>query len=336
MTRRGTSKGTPKADKLAQLIQAEAAKMHPAAVATIDSTVPEHQQILEAITQARDTWNNDGIELAYQMARGHTAGIWSKFKGHENEDDFWMDVLGLAPRTVDRMIAVGSLIDKLPEPDRPHAKVALAAIGLHKAEIVRPMILEAIDKAQKTDAPAVIHWREWTDKAASAAEPKLQEIVGQARGIRRVGSGTTAPNGRGNRAGGRQAEDPFLTYLANKMPTQELKDQLLETFSYGYRLANTDSTVAVLIALVQEMHLTWKQMVEAEAAPQTAAQAPDIIEIPPETPAVEPEAEGGGPIGEDIAGAAVDEMPDPDAVDDESEVELADEDADVSEELRGS
>lgn len=332
MSARGSSKASKNGNKLAELVRAEEARSTPTAV-VIDPSLPEHEQIRAAIIAAREVWSVDSIELAYQMARGHVAGIWSKFKTpkYEREDDFWVDLLGIAPRTIDRMIGVGLLIDKLPEPDRPHIKAALAQIGFHKADIIRPMLIAKIEEATKTEAPAVVHWREWTDKAAATPEPKLQEIVGQARGIRRVGSGTTAgpTGGRGGRAQGRQAEDPLLTYIANKMPTQELKDQTLEVFAFGYEITGSDQAVAVLIALVQEAYTPWKHEVDNMRAQAAQAQAPPpIIDLDTDVEVVEvvdsATADTPPPIGDPTEG-------DPDA---DAELTLEDE-VDADAEHRG-
>jgi hypothetical protein len=138
---------------------------------------------------------------------------------------------GISYRTLRRILTVHEGILRLPEAERDDARVAIAALGSHKAAVVAPLLgREEYD------------WRAVVQTASSVPEKALQSEVSRATGARPRGA-LLAPG------------EAFLGYVLNQVPV-DARDEVEETFRLGKTLSGANP-MGVFLAMIRECRAEW-------------------------------------------------------------------------------
>ncbi len=188
------------------------------------------------------------LVLADALYAEHVAGLWQYARTpqgdpYEAEEQFWEEAVGVRRRAAYQLIALGRLLSKLrlTAADR----TALAAVGLHKMDLLVPIL-----KRQATIRPV----RGWIAVAQTCSRKALRERVREALG-----------------RPGRPVADHAAhvqAYLVNAMPDLESRDLAAEFFTVGATFTGTDNAVAILIAAMQETLGTWSVHLAAADEPR--------------------------------------------------------------------
>lgn len=132
-------------------------------------------------------------DLAREVIDG---GHYARF-GFESPDRYFTDRIGVSYRSLRRCLSVLEALDRLPEPERPEARAALAEIGTHKAgSIARALGRDGVD------------WRALVDFARDATVEAVQDRVSRDTGAQ--------PRGAASEPGER-----FLAFVLNAVPPDE-------------------------------------------------------------------------------------------------------------------
>ncbi len=177
------------------------------------------------------------LALAQALHEAHETELWTKARTHEggryeSEEAFWEDAIGVKRRTAYQLIAVGEVLAK--SDDQAEASKALSGIGLHRLDILMPVL-----KKEPTTATV----QHWADRAKALTREALREEVGKA-----LGRPEKVVQGPGQR---------FRAYVINQMPDKNTKELAEEFFTVGARYTNSENAVGVLIAAFQEALGTW-------------------------------------------------------------------------------
>jgi hypothetical protein len=166
-----------------------------------------------------------------------TEGYYARY-GFVDAERYLEDRLGLSYRSVRKRVAALEAIRSLPATERESARQAIAEVGATKASILAP--------ALKQDADG---WRDWVKHAATETVEDLQSRVTTALGLKARGPAPEAPGAK------------FLAYVLNQVG--DAREEVMEAFELGMRLARSDHAVAVFIALCREVLPDWRARANA-------------------------------------------------------------------------
>lgn len=207
-------------------------------------------EVTLAMRQLARRATRDVMTLSLLAWEAHQGGYWSLVsdpagKPYLTEDDFWSCVLGTDNyRSAAKRIAIGRALAALPESERERAADGLAEIGLAKAAIIAPHVVEC---AEAGDARAASEeMRVWTELARLTQVQDLQRQVSDARGAQPRG---LPPEGQ--RA---------LRALQALMPDLESRNLLADVLRAGERVCGSANPTAILIAALQEALAAWAPM----------------------------------------------------------------------------
>ena len=192
------------------------------------------------VRQLRDLMRemtNQYLALAQALHEAHATALWAQVRtreggSYESEEAFWEEVIGVKRRTAYQLIAVGEVLAKVD--DEAEASKALSGIGLHRLDILVPML-----KKEPTTATV----QHWADRAKGLTREALREEVGKALG--RPEKVVQEPGQR------------FRAYVINQMPDENTKELAAKFFAEGARFTNNEDAVGILIAAFQEALGTW-------------------------------------------------------------------------------
>ncbi len=189
---------------------------------------------------------NRYLVLAQTVHEEHAAELWTKARTsagapYRSEEDFWEEAVGIKRRTAYQLIALGELLAKAD--DQPQALKALSGVGLHKLDILVPVLRKN---------PTVSTFRKWADLAKTHSREALREKVGHALG--RPSKSVHEPG------------DRFQAYVINRMPDRDTRELAEEFFEVGARYTKGKNAVGILIAGFQECLGTWRAHVTQEVS----------------------------------------------------------------------
>src|SRR6266481_356637 len=180
---------------------------------------------------------NHYLGLAQALHKEHEAQLWTKARPspgarYRSEEEFWEAAVGVKRRTAYQLIAIGEMLAKVD--DQVEASKALSGIGLHRLDILVPML-----KKQ----PTIDMIEHWADVARRLPREALRQEVGKALGrpARVV----------------QEAGDRFRAYVINQMPDKSTKELAEEFFTVGARYTNAENVVGILVAAFQKALETW-------------------------------------------------------------------------------
>jgi hypothetical protein len=197
---------------------------------SVQARVRELRELMREMT-------NRYLALAQALHKAHETELWTKARTHEggryeNEEAFWEEVIGVKRRTAYQLISVGEVLAK--SDDQAEASKALSGIGLHRLDILVPVLKKE---------PTIATVRHWADLAKALNREALREEVGKALG--RPEKVLPEPG------------QTFRAYVINQMPDKNTKELAEEFFAVGARYTNSENAVGVLIAAFQEALGTW-------------------------------------------------------------------------------
>ncbi len=207
----------------------------PATTPGVQRVAPDVQQRVLHLQRLAARVTEGFLALADTLYREHDAALWQTAVTtdggrYASEEVFWEEGVGVKRRTAYQLIAVGRAISKLTlsADDRD----ALAAVGLHKLDVLVPVLERRPEAAT-----------EWIAVARSHSREALRERVGEALGrpVRPAG----VPGAR------------FQTFLINAMPDLESRQLAEDFFAAGAAHTGSDNAVGIVVAAMQEALGTW-------------------------------------------------------------------------------
>ena len=190
--------------------------------------VDERVQRLRALAAQVTT---DALTFAELLLREHEADLWQRARtpdaGHyPSEETFWEDALGIRRRTGFQCLRRGKTLAALQLP--PEERAALASVGLHKFDVIAPVLMK-----ERTVEAA----RHWTAKAHELDRDQLRDAVNHA-----LGRPTRS------RSGSQRLRD----YIVNAMPDVESREVVEAFFVSGATYVESASAIAILLAGMAE------------------------------------------------------------------------------------
>lgn len=197
---------------------------------------------VEAIQQAHEALDQRGrqlvgeitsrfLDLAVVAAEVLEKKTYERFK-FLDPGPYFEERWGISYRTVRRVLTVHEGLMRLPEGDRSEARVAVAALGSHKASVIAPLL-------GREDQD----WRTVVQTASRTPETALQAEVSRVTGAR--------PRGLLSDPGER-----FLNMILNQVPV-DARDEVEETFRLGKTLSGATSWMGVFLFMNQECRAEW-------------------------------------------------------------------------------
>ena len=196
--------------------------------------------VVAALRQLARRAGQDLILVAILSWEAHDGAYWSTVpqpsgKPYLSEEEFFTDVLQvLSWRTALKRIALGRALAALPEGERERRAQELTEVGVARATILVPALEQAADRPEAIKG--------WIDRARELSKDDLQRAVSESLG--------RAP-------GGGPPADRMLLALRAGMPDLEARELLEDFLSAGRKVAETDSTVGVLLAGFRECLGAW-------------------------------------------------------------------------------
>ena len=195
--------------------------------------VDERVQRLRALAQQMTT---DAFAFAEQLLREHATDLWQRARTpdgqhYPSEEGFWEDGLGIRRRTGFQCLKRGKTLAALRLQTEDRA--ALAAIGLHKFDVLAPVLI----KEGTIDAT-----RRWVARARARDRHALRDEVNQALG-------------RTTRA--RSNTQRLHDYIVNAMPDLTSRELAEDFFTTGATYTETDNSIAIVVSGMQECLSTW-------------------------------------------------------------------------------
>ena len=215
----------------------------PGVLTELDRYAPEARPgaVVAALRQLARRAGSDLILVAILSWEAHDGAYWSTVprpsgEAYLTEEEFFTDVLQvLSWRTALKRIALGRALAALPEGDRERRAQELTEVGVARATILVPVLEQAVGQPKAIEA--------WIDRARDLSKDDLQRAVSESLGVRAPGGGPPA--------------DRVLLALRSAMPDLEARELLEDFLRAGRQVAETDSTVGVLLAGFRECLGAW-------------------------------------------------------------------------------
>ena len=186
--------------------------------------LPDHERLRLEMHQCVARAAGSLIDFAERAAQFIAQQFYTRY-GCEDARTYFDRQGPVSWRTCQKALAVWEGLCRLPEPERPGARKALAAIGTHKAAALAPLLgHEGQD------------WRKWVAFAQEATEEALQEAVSDARGAR-------------PRGGAAPAEERLARLILANLP-EEAREEVEQVFEAMYRIMGSRNSYAAFLYLI--------------------------------------------------------------------------------------
>ena len=199
----------------------------PGPVAVVLPAQPEHERLRLEMHQCVERAAGSLIDFAERAAQFIAKGYYARY-GCEDARTYFAQQGPVSWRTCQKALAVWEGLCRLPEPERPAARKALAAIGSHKASILAPLLGETGQD-----------WRKWIDFAEGATEEAVQEAVSAARGAQPRGA--AAP-----------PEERLARLILANLP-EEARPEVEQVFEGMYQIMGSRNSYAAVIYIFAHM-----------------------------------------------------------------------------------
>ena len=125
----------------------------------------KHALLHEALCKRCLAIEVDCLDLMDLLSEAHRVSLWTQM-GYPSAARYFEEGVGLHYRTVQRLVAIGRGLERLPDSERVEARKAIARLGTHKAGVLAPLL-----GAEDQD------WRALVTQAGQMTEQALQERV---------------------------------------------------------------------------------------------------------------------------------------------------------------
>jgi hypothetical protein len=121
------------------------------------------------------------LDFAQAVGEAYKTKVWEHF-GYPDPERYFVERIGIKPRTFARFLRIQDMLERLPEDDRAAATEKVAEIGSHKAAI----IAAAVERDPACFEALVVDAEQMTEEA-------LQERVNRTLGLPARGGATGHP-----------------------------------------------------------------------------------------------------------------------------------------------
>lgn len=178
------------------------------------------QQLRDAASKTAATF----LDFADLAAQAIERKVHESF-GYLSEEKYFEERVGVGYRTLRRWLQARAGVQRLPEEDRPEARIKLAHLGVHKAASLAP-VLGKVD----------VDWRDEVAFAEQATTSAVQARASDLTGAR--------PRGMPEEPGGR-----FLRFLVNQVPPSRA-DFVERVMNRLMKVADIKHPVAAFLVMV--------------------------------------------------------------------------------------
>ena len=229
---------------LGELVRQAAADLAPRPEAGIIPPLEAHEATLLRLQQIWRKVNESHMEAAEATWGAYQEKLWERF-GFVDPAQFFEDRIGVSFRHVQRVLSIWRAYLAVPEHDMAEARAALTEIGVHKAAIIAPKLVET---AAENHPDGLVEWRKLVADAKTHTIQALQDKISTERGIARKTPDKEA--------------DRTLAFLRSRCPdgaAGEYWQELEGVIRDGMVLGGTSNVWAVLIAMARECKVDWAE-----------------------------------------------------------------------------